>query len=220
MRKLGTRLTLALVVGAVLAWWASPICPSAYLFHGLAVATCPDGRPALEVEVYGQDLRRGGEGLVGVHASGVFATSPFDTVGTRAPVFRVRARYTLVDPDGVVLPLSPARSQSGVPDDATRVLVPTGRDGDYTLRAEVTTPLGEQTAEVKIPLAPAGQVGGGETGGGHAAGGVVEQDPVGLLDGMDARPPRFEERPQRRIDPAGAERRHRQGRGEVSFGGR
>ncbi|MDY7232229.1 MG2 domain-containing protein [Hyalangium rubrum] len=143
----------AVVLGAV-AIAASQLCLSAWLFHGVRVAHCPDGRFRQTVNLQVQELARERTGTVRVWAlaHGV-GELPGQELLARV-VRRAEAQLTLLDAAGKETPLSPEKGWEREDDAALvgQVKLPVLPDGDYRLRARVTTPLGTDSVEATLPL--------------------------------------------------------------------
>nr|WP_208723313.1 carboxypeptidase-like regulatory domain-containing protein [Corallococcus llansteffanensis] len=147
-----------LLVGGGLAVAASGRCLSAWVFQGVEVPQCPDGAFRQTAGVSAQGLARGASGTVAVWAE----ANAVDEHGNalRALVGRGTAALVLVDAAGKETPLPVdeqarwERLDNGA--QTAPVTLPQVPDGDYRLRARVTTPLGSDTVEAALPLyAPA-----------------------------------------------------------------
>jgi hypothetical protein len=159
--RLNRRVTLGiaavLVVGLV-GWATSDVCVSAWVFQGVKVPRCPDGRfrqtPGLRVD----GLAREATGTVFVSAEAHGVTSrAWEQLS--APVRRLDASLFLVDAAGKESPLQPEKRWEQQDYDFSLfapVKLPALPDGDYKLRARVTTPLGTDTVDAPLALyAPA-----------------------------------------------------------------
>ncbi|NBD13730.1 MG2 domain-containing protein [Corallococcus silvisoli] len=147
-----------LLLGGALAEAASGRCLSAWVFQGVEVPLCPDGAFRQTVGVSAQALARGASGRVVVWAVAHGVDAEGDVL--QAGVSRGTAELFLVDAAGKALPLpvdANARWQrDGDSPMSAPVTLPAVPDGDYRLRARVTTPLGSDTVEAALPLyAPA-----------------------------------------------------------------
>jgi hypothetical protein len=149
----------AFLVGGALAVASRDVCLSARVLHGVEVPRCPDGRFRQTVGLSASGLSRGGAGPVSVWAR---AHAPDPRYGgvMEGPVRRGSAALFLVDAEGKETPLSPEKEHGWRRDDGgaleARVALPQVPDGDYTLRARVTSPLGTDTVDAALPLyAPA-----------------------------------------------------------------
>ncbi|WP_253910735.1 MG2 domain-containing protein [Pyxidicoccus fallax] len=148
----------ALLVGGTLAVASWDVCLSAWVLHGVEVPRCPDGRFRQTVGLNAHGLSRGLAGPVFVWAE---AQAP-DALGgmLKGRVGRGTAELFLVDADGKQTPLPPEKEHPWGREDGlalmARVALPQVPDGDYTLRARVSTPLGTDTVDAALPLyAPA-----------------------------------------------------------------
>ncbi|XXF78927.1 MG2 domain-containing protein [Myxococcaceae bacterium GXIMD 01537] len=135
-------------------------CLSAWLFQGVKVPVCPDGRMRQTAHLSAESLRRGTPGEVRVWAEALGVQKGDRWPQMKAPVRRVEAALAVVDSAGQETPLAPAKGWEKVDGEPGvlrgAVTLPALPDGDYTLRARLTTPLGTDTAEAALPLyAPA-----------------------------------------------------------------
>lgn len=145
------------LAGVVVAIAATQVCLSAWLFQGVQVAHCPDGRFRQTVSLQVQELARERTGIVRVWAMahGVRERSGQELL---ARVQRLEAQLTLLDATGKETPLSPEKDWEKEGDSTLlgKVKLPALPDGDYKLRARVTTPLGTDSVDAALPLyAPA-----------------------------------------------------------------
>jgi hypothetical protein len=144
------------LLGAVALWASWDVCVSAWLFQGVKVPHCPDGRFRQTVSLRAESLAREGTGFVTVWAE-AHAAGNSPGARMRAPVRRLEAELLLVDAQGKESPL-PVEKDWEEWGSGRRAVVklPAVPDGDYRLRARITSPLGEDTAEAVLPLyAPA-----------------------------------------------------------------
>ncbi|MBE4747111.1 hypothetical protein G4177_02845 [Corallococcus sp. ZKHCc1 1396] len=147
-----------LVVGGGLAFLASGRCLSAWVFQGVDVRRCPDGAFRQTAGLSAQGLARGASTRVHVWAE----AHGVDDRGhaLNAPVGRGSPELFLVDAAGKEMPL-PVDAKSRWKRDGdgplnAPVTLPQVPDGDYRLRARVTTPLGTDSVDAPLPLyAPA-----------------------------------------------------------------
>src|SRR5262245_3434828 len=133
------------------------VCISAYLFDGIAVPMCPDGDVSQTVNIESYNLRRQAEGYASVQAIAHYTTAASDSARA-APVIRgVTARLFFVKPGGEELELKPREGWKSDSDrEQASVALPEVPDGEYTLRAKVSTPIGDTTQDVALPVfAPA-----------------------------------------------------------------
>lgn len=147
----------AVLAGLTLAVLSSQVCLSAWLFQGVRVAQCPDGRfrQTVGLEVGGLARERSGSVTVWAQAHGVAKKHSEPLVAFVAPS---KAELVLLDAAGKETALQPEegwkRQDSG--EFTGTVKLPALPDGDYRLRARVTTRLGADTVEAALPLyAPA-----------------------------------------------------------------
>jgi hypothetical protein len=160
--RLNRRAALGLAAGLVaglVGWATSDVCVTTWLFQGVKVRHCPDGRlrqtPNLRVEALAREVT--GTVYVSAEAHGVTKRDREQLV---APVRRLEASLFLVDAQGKESPLAPETdwTQQDSPGFSLRaqVKLPALPDGDYRLRARVTSPLGTDTVEAPLALyAPA-----------------------------------------------------------------
>lgn len=129
------------------------VCISAYLAHGIAVETCPDGDVVQTVSVESYNLRRRVEGWVTVRAFGNYTTAAADGARAAEVVRGVDQELYFVKPGGEELALKP---REGWKDGSASVALPEVPDGEYILRAKVSTPIGDTVQDVPLPVfAPA-----------------------------------------------------------------
>lgn len=151
---------IGLLLGGSALWASSKVCLSAWLFQGVHAPYCPDGRFRQRVELSAWGMAREGTGHVSVKAMASGMAPKPGLPDLNVPVHRLEAALVLVDSGGKETPLSPVKGwapRKG--DDGAldgEVKLPALPDGDYTLRARVTTPLGTDSAEATLALyAPA-----------------------------------------------------------------
>ncbi|HYO55825.1 MG2 domain-containing protein [Archangium sp.] len=154
---------IALGIAAVLAvglarWATSDVCVSAWLFQGVKVPRCPDGSFRQTVGLFADGLARESTGTVHVSAQAHGVTErAWERLS--APVRRLEASLFLVDAGGKESPLQPKERWEQQDHDLSllaRVKLPALPDGDYKLRARVTSPIGTGTVDVPLALyAPA-----------------------------------------------------------------
>lgn len=147
----------AVLFAGVVGWATSDVCVFAWVFQGVKVPHCPDGRFRQTLGLRVDGLAREATGTVYVSAE---AHGISDRVGPlQSPVRRLEASLFLVDAEGKESPLSPEGRWKQEDFDFSlraQVKVPALPDGDYKLRARVTSPLGTDTVDVPLPLyAPA-----------------------------------------------------------------
>ncbi|WP_164008702.1 MG2 domain-containing protein [Pyxidicoccus trucidator] len=148
-----------LLGGGFLTLLSFEVCLSSYFLLGVPMNRCPDGDMRQTVRLSADGLSRGVASPVSVWAT---AHAPHASYGglMEAPVTRGSAELFLVDAEGKETPLPPEPehdwSREGYGPLTTRVKLPQVPDGDYRLRARLTTPLGTDTVDAALPLyAPA-----------------------------------------------------------------
>ncbi|HSP80011.1 MAG TPA: MG2 domain-containing protein, partial [Myxococcaceae bacterium] len=149
-------LGLAVLLGVSWLWATSDVCVSAWVFQGVEVNRCPDGRLRQTVGLRAEGLARERTGSVTVWATAHGqAESPRERL--YGSVWRREARLFLVDAEGQESPLAPEEGWEEEGDGLrARVKLPALPDGDYRLRARLTSPLGTDTVEAPLALyAPA-----------------------------------------------------------------
>lgn len=133
-------------------------CLRAFLLKGIVAEECPDGDLRQTVFIEGAGLRRGVEGVVRVGGLAHYTTDRSDEHFTTS-VRRLEAAVHLVKGRGEEVALRPKKDWEQDHDFARRGLIalPTDLpDGDYTLRARVRSPIGEDTLDVPLAVyAPA-----------------------------------------------------------------
>jgi hypothetical protein len=138
--------------GVALAILASELCLSAWLFQGVSMAQCPDGRLRQTARLQVLELARERTGFVNVWAMAHGITEY--GLPLEAQVRGAEAQLFLLDATGKETPLTPEKkwdkSDSGLL--SAQVKLPAVPDGDYRLRARVTTGLGTDSVEAALPL--------------------------------------------------------------------
>jgi MG2 domain len=139
----------------VAAYASTQTCLSLGFSKGLWLPICPDGNVVPTVALNASGLQRGGSGFVSVSLFGNYTIAKSESTQTTA-VKRFSPSVFLVTPTGEK-PLNPIKSWEQSGDSLTaQVLLPQVNDGLYTLRAKVSSSLGETSVEVPLPLfAPA-----------------------------------------------------------------
>src|SRR5262245_58805807 len=133
------------------------VCISAYLFDGIAVPMCPDGDVSQTINIESYALRRGASGSVSVQAIAHYTTAASDSARAAPVVRSVHAKVFFVKPGGEELALVPAEGWKSEGDrEQASITLPEVPDGEYTLRAKVSTPIGDTAQDVALPVfAPA-----------------------------------------------------------------
>ncbi|MCA9667455.1 MAG: hypothetical protein KC503_17770 [Myxococcales bacterium] len=149
----------ALVLGIL--FWPRPYCRTAHEAYGIKVRQCPDGLVRQTLHIRGNKLYRGGRGEVSMWATALYTIKRADSaLRTRVP--ELEARLALVDQSGKERRLEPQPPDPHKPREkkwrrygsvlATSVTLPKDiADGDYKLRAYITTKIGK--GHVDLPLA-------------------------------------------------------------------
>ncbi|MBI4816061.1 MAG: hypothetical protein HY791_07385 [Deltaproteobacteria bacterium] len=158
-KPLSVRARLLLGVGAlaVIGYLiGSTVCVSAWWADGIWVTRCPDGRVHGRLELDAQ-LRRGETGVVSLQAIAFYAVEG-RSVAWSAPIGRFGLEALEVEGPGLrVLRLEPKETSGHAPMKCQVTLPAELPDGEYTLRARVSSPVGELMAEapldVRSPLA-------------------------------------------------------------------
>ena len=140
--------------------WPRAYCRSALDGYGITVPICPDGRVRQTLQLSAQGLRRGGEGSVTLRATALYTVAAADAA-QRAVIPALEAKLFLVDAQGQEKALQPYIDPKrprqpawtrGVGTVTTTIKLPRELDdGDYKLRAKVTTKVGKGV--VDLPLA-------------------------------------------------------------------
>jgi hypothetical protein len=147
----------AVVAGLALTVVSSQLCLSAWLFQGVRVGQCPDGRFRQTVGLQMDGLARERTGTVRVWAVAHGVGKRYGAE-LQSSVRRAKASLVLLDAAGQETPLKIEKEWvEGKGGDLTaQVKLPALPDGDYRLRARVTTPLGTDSVDAPLPLyAPA-----------------------------------------------------------------
>ena len=160
-----TRIVLALGVVVLLiagTYLASTRCVGFWLRTGTVVDQCPDGDTHVGVSVEAGGLRRGQKALVTATAQVLYVTKGSIDVRSAA-IDATNARWTLWRADGA----KPEQITDGITVDRKDVPKTYGHasfatlradlpDGEYLLRVEAKTALGDATVDAPVPLyAPA-----------------------------------------------------------------
>lgn len=148
---------VAIAVVAVGAFVTSTqVCLRTGFSHGLWLNECPDGELRQSLNVWAPALSRGAKSPVTVRTSALYTTGAADERRSE-PLGDFLPSLALVSPAGAETPLKPekswARSGDGLTADVELPKVP---DGDYLLRTQVKSSLGESKLDLPLPLyAPA-----------------------------------------------------------------
>ena len=142
---------LGLAALAILGIASTRTCLRVGFSTGLWLDECPDGELRQTISVSAPELKRGAKGWVTVTVNATYLVAPNDSRKTE-PITRFTPLVALVGPSGETL-LQPkkawasnGRAMQG------EVELPKVNDGDYTLRTRVTSPIGEQTLDLPLPL--------------------------------------------------------------------
>src|SRR5262249_48780445 len=128
------------------------MCVGAWLKYRLVLGRCPDGALRQTVTVHASGLRRGGPGSVVVGALARYTVGGVETVEP-AQAASFDARLAVVAAAGRETRLLPLRGWEEVGGArAASVELPSVTDGDYKLRARVTSRLGAESADLPLPL--------------------------------------------------------------------
>lgn len=155
-RRVAVAVAIAAIVGvAAFVLWPRGYCKSAKARYGLELPRCPDGELRQVLSTAAERLQRGGEGTVRVSASALYTTDRSDGE-LRAPIGRFEVELSLVDARGAATPLAPKDGWSGGEEQVATVALPDVPDGDYRLRARVSSRVGESSVDLPLGLyAPA-----------------------------------------------------------------
>jgi hypothetical protein len=144
-------LGLAFIFAVVLAVASTQTCLRVGFSTGLWLDECPDGELRQTIEVYAPGLQRGAFGTVTVKVNATYLIAPSDSRKTK-PVTKFTPTLSLVTPAGETA-LQPKKSwDTSGSSRVAEIELPKVNDGDYTLRARVTSPIGEQTLDLPLPL--------------------------------------------------------------------
>lgn len=147
------RLLVACAAGAalVLAFASTQTCLRVGFRTGLWLDACPDGELRQTISLSAPALKRGAPGSVAVTVQANYVRAPNDvrfseTIHKFAPIL------SLVSSTGEQQ-LPPRESWARRGDSLTgEVELPKVNDGDYKLRARITSPIGEETLDLPLPL--------------------------------------------------------------------
>jgi hypothetical protein len=146
----------AIYAGFILLCAGQAVCLRALVWPGMVTGTCPSGDviPGAQISAWG--LARGAEGTVTVTPLGWFTGGPADDARS-AGLGWGSVDLALVSPDGTEQPLSPVDGwERDGAQRAAGVVLPAVPDGDYQLRARVSTLLDDVLVDAPLPLyAPA-----------------------------------------------------------------
>jgi hypothetical protein len=139
--------------------YPSRYCRSARSKYGIEVEICPDGKVRQQLFIQGNALRRAGDGYVTLRADALYTIAAADAY-RRATIPKIDAKLSLVDGHGKERPLEKAKGVLKVRDGWTfgrgfaqaKVRVPRVDDGDYKLRARITTKVGKGTVDLPLAL--------------------------------------------------------------------
>ncbi|MDQ3262259.1 MAG: MG2 domain-containing protein [Myxococcota bacterium] len=151
-RTLGV-LTAALVLLVGLVALTSSLCVTAWWRYGISVDQCPDGEVRGTYELTATGLQRGGEGSISLQGTAHFTTDGLEQVH-RAPFEDFQASLLLVDGAGKSQPLERVKDTGWEVEHglrSVRIQVPVVPDGEYLLRATLTSALG--TEQLDTPVA-------------------------------------------------------------------
>ncbi len=147
---------LAVIAIAAYWYWPRGYCRSAKRKYGLTLSQCPDGKLRQQVSISGSGLKRGGPGTVYVSAKAFYTVAKADTwLETHVSSFDVD--LALVDEAGDETPIKPETKWKSQWDQrSAEIVLPEVRDGDYRLRAVVSSKVGKSTVDMPLALyAPA-----------------------------------------------------------------
>ncbi len=127
------------------------VCLTAWIGYGVLVPQCPEGEMKLGATLEASGLRRGDWGNVQIGANANYTTGASDEAQVGA-VRRVTPQLFLLEGEEKV-PLVPEKGWETTYDEqkAGRIMLPKAlADGEYRLRAEIETPLGEGSVEAPL----------------------------------------------------------------------
>ncbi len=145
---------LALFAGLTYVFWPSKdYCVSAFHKYYMKVPVCPTGEPRQIVSVYGRGLSRGGDGEVSVSVRAKYTTAKADEVQPQ-PIARYKLKLFIVNARGEETPLPNQNKKWETANESktASVKLPMLDDGDYLLRAKVSSKIGEDVVDVKLAL--------------------------------------------------------------------
>ncbi len=145
-------------VALVLIFVSTQTCLSTGFRYGLWLNKCPDGELRQTINVTAPSLMRGHGAQVNVFVTAHYTTGGAD-VRLTAPLKNFTSTLSLLSASGEPVLLEPTtegRWKSNGDGAVATIQVPIVPDGDYRLRAQVTSQLGSSTLDVAMPLyAPA-----------------------------------------------------------------
>ncbi len=151
-RTLGV-LSAAVVLLLGLVALSSSLCVTAWWRYGISVDQCPDGKVRPTYELTARGLQRGGEGSISLQGTAHYTTDGLEQVH-QAPFEDFQASLALVDGAGKSQPLERVKdtgweARQGLR--SARIQIPVVPDGEYLLRATLTSALG--TEQLDTPVA-------------------------------------------------------------------
>jgi hypothetical protein len=126
-------------------------CLRVGLSKGLWLDECPDGELRQIVELTASDLKRGAPGVVEVTTTATYVVAPYDRRESEL-ISRFTPQLSLVTPTGEVALTPKAGWKAASAGLRGEIELPKLNDGEYTLRAKVTSPIGETVVDVPLPL--------------------------------------------------------------------
>lgn len=143
--------SLGIAVLLILGIASTRTCLSVGFRTGLWLDHCPDGELRQTISVSAPELKRAAAGWVNVSVNATYLTAPNDERHNEQ-VTRFTPSLSLVAPTGETLLQSKKPWASNGSSLAAEIELPKVNDGDYTLRTRVTSPIGEQTLDLPLPL--------------------------------------------------------------------
>ncbi|MFO0594511.1 MAG: MG2 domain-containing protein [Myxococcaceae bacterium] len=144
-------LVVLAILAVVLIFISTRTCLSVGLSKGLWLDECPDGELRQTITVLAPELKRAAAGTVTVTVNATYLTAPNDLRHTES-ITRFTPTVALVSSSGeTLLPPKSSWRNTGSSMQA-EVELPKVNDGDYTLRAKVTSPIGDETLDLPLPL--------------------------------------------------------------------
>ncbi len=143
-----------IAIFAVLAYFLRPsgYCDSAFDKYGLELPVCPDGNLRQVLAVDGRMLKRGGDGEVEVTLRARYTTGKADEA-LNVQIVDFSTELFLVDESGKETKLAPKDKWKKLDGSKIATLtLPKVHDGDYILRTKVTSKIGVETLDMKLPL--------------------------------------------------------------------
>lgn len=146
--RLGWILGGAVLLGLLIA--STQTCLRYGFSHGVWLAHCPDGEVRQTAHLSAPAFARGAKSFVTIQLTADYMRAGLE-YATHEPIPRFSATLAFSGPSGTT-PLTVGKWEGGGAARTAEVQVPALPDGDYVLRAVITSGVGETTLDVATPL--------------------------------------------------------------------